>query len=139
MNNNEIIQLINSIIDKRENYNGYNPSVIPYHTHNGTDSPLIPFNGILGISIFTASGNLSDEIVVLANTTDGAITLTLPSAIGNDGRQFIIKDWKGKSSVNPITMQPSLSQTIDGASTKTINANYSSFYVISDGANWSIL
>lgn len=139
MNEDQIKQMIEGAIDNRENFNAFNPSLIAYHTHNGIDSVQIPFNGMLGITKLSRSTTLSREVVVLVDATSAAITLTLPSAVGNDGRQFIIKDWKGKASIHNITMQPSLSQTIDGSATKVINANYASFYVISNGVNWSVL
>jgi hypothetical protein len=135
----QINELVASALDERQVFNAFNPSLIPYHTHNGTDSPVIPFSGILGLSIISHNTNLSTEVVILADCSSVNLTLTLPTASGSDGRQYIIKDYKGKSSIHPITIQPTGTQTIDGASNKIINANYASFYVISNGANWSVL
>lgn len=132
-------KLVNQTIDEREKFNLFNTSPIPFHTHNGTDSPIVAFSGILGISVFTTSGNLSNEIVVLVDVSVTPITLTLPNATGNFGRQFIIKDWRGNSSVRNITINTSLGQTIDGNSSKIINTNYASFYVVSDGSNWAVI
>lgn len=139
MTRQEIQNIVNHIIDQREQYNLYNVSPIPFHTHNGTDSPIIPFSGFLGITIYDGNATLSNEIVVLADARDGAMTLTMPNSVGNFGRQIIVKDWQGVSSTKNITIQPFSGQTIDGATNKIINANYAALYLLSDGANWTIL
>lgn len=81
----------------------------------------------------------TSDLVVLMDATSGVVTATLPTAVGIAGRQYKIKDWKGKSATNNITIATTSAQTIDGSSTKILNSNYSSLTVISDGANWSII
>lgn len=76
--------------------------------------------------------------VILVDSTGGAKTITLPSAVGNS-LNYYIKDWKGQASAKNITINTSLSQTIDGALTKLINTNYGSFNIVSDGSNWTII
>ena len=77
---------------------------------------------------------------VFADSTSGPLTMTLASAaLCFDGLARTIKDWKGQSSANNITVATTASQTIDGASTVVIAANYDSYSFVSDGSNWSVV
>jgi len=77
--------------------------------------------------------------VVLANSTSAILTITLPTAIGINGRRYTVKDWKGTSATNNITVATTSSQTIDGSTTQVLSTNYQAIEVASDGANWSII
>lgn len=77
--------------------------------------------------------------IILADSTSGAVTITLPTAIGGTGQRYTVKDWKGKAATNNITIATTATQTIDGAATKVMNVNYQSYTVVSDGANWSVI
>lgn len=76
--------------------------------------------------------------VVLADTTAGDVTLTLPTAIGNGGCQFAIKKTDATANGNVI-VQTAFGQTIDGLSSNTIKKLNESIEVVSDGANWFII
>lgn len=67
--------------------------------------------------------------------TSGTFTVTLPTAVGITGQQFVIKN----SGTGVITVATTSSQTIDGASTLTLTTRYTSYTVISDGANWKVV
>lgn len=43
MTDNDIQQKIDQALNNRENYNAYNPSLIPNHIHSGSDSPRINY------------------------------------------------------------------------------------------------
>jgi len=77
------------------------------------------------------------ETLVLCNALAGAITVYLPAANINKGLIFNIK--KIDSSVNVVTVDGNLSETIDGAFTKGINTQYTNIKIISDGSNWHII
>lgn len=77
---------------------------------------------------------LTDRVIVC--NASGAITITLPTAVGISGRMFDIK--RINSSGN-VTLATTSSQTIDGITTQVLTAQYDSITVISDGANWSII
>lgn len=62
-----------------------------------------------------------------------AFTVTLPSAVGISGQQFVIKN--GNAAINLITMATTSAQTIDGSVPGTI-VPLASLRVVSDGANW---
>ena len=73
--------------------------------------------------------------MVLCNTTGGAFTVNLPTAVGNTAT-LVIK----KSSGTPnLTVDGSGSETIDGGLTATIVRVYESITIISDNANWWII
>jgi len=63
-----------------------------------------------------------------------AITVTLPSAAGVNGRILTIKDKSGTAATNTITV--SGANTIDGAASKIINTAYGVLRLVSDGSNW---
>lgn len=68
------------------------------------------------------------------NCTTGTFTVTLPTAVGVSGQEYIIKN----TGTGVITVATTSSQTIDGVTTATINVQYESLSVISDGANWIV-
>ena len=69
----------------------------------------------------------------LINCTSGTSTLTLPTAVGNEGRQYVLKN----SGVGVITVATDGSETIDDQLTQTIDS-LDSMNVFSDGTNWVI-
>jgi hypothetical protein len=79
-----------------------------------------------------------------ATTADGlilcsgsAFTVTLYTAVGNAGKKLTIK--KTDSTVaNIITIDGDGSETIDGSLTKTLNSQYESYTIVSDGSNWHV-
>lgn len=70
-----------------------------------------------------------------ANTV-GAFAVTLPTAVGIPGRIYVIK--KVDASANAITVTSAGAETIDGAATVVLNAQWQVVRVVSDGANWLI-
>lgn len=93
------------------------------------------------LNIVSITGNYSctgSEDVILANATAGAITITLPGVFGNKNVHLKIK--KTDSSTNAITINPQEASgvTIDGNSSQTINSQYGTMSVISDGILWWI-
>ncbi len=89
-------------------------------------------------SVKTANYTLTErDSVVLANATGGAITITLPSAVGYTGLQYTVKRINGGT--NNVTVATSDSQTIDGATTRTLSTQYETVTVVSDNANWHVI
>lgn len=88
---------------------------------------------IQSIAVNTAAGSTAstDYVYLVSGTT----TLTLPTAVGNTNK-YEIK----RTGVNTVSIATTGGQTIDGsASPITINVQYASISVISDGANWFII
>lgn len=105
-----------------------------------SDSPT--FTGITltgtikqSVQTLTSTGNITAQNV-LADSSASSITVTLPTASGKAGVSYFIKK---TNSGNNVIIATTSSQTIDGGSTITMNTQYQSTKVISDGANWLVM
>lgn len=76
------------------------------------------------------------DYTIIANTSGGNITINLPATSGITGRIYNIKEI---SASNTLTIDPNASENIDGSTTKTINTQYQSVQIISDGTQWWII
>lgn len=78
---------------------------------------------------------LTDD-VLLADATGAAFTITLPDAgaVISQNSFFYIK--KIDATANAVTVAASGAQTIDGAATASLAAQYDDIILFSDGANW---
>jgi hypothetical protein len=71
--------------------------------------------------------------------TDAPTSISLNASSFTDGQVVVIKDESGNvSSANPITLNPSGSQTIDGAPAIYIESPYGSVLLYTDGSDWFI-
>jgi hypothetical protein len=89
--------------------------------------------GIYSVSTNTSAGNGAnvDYVYLVSGTT----TITLPTAVGNTNT-YTIK----RVNTGVVSIATTSSQTIDGSSSPiTINVQYVSLDLISDGANWNII
>lgn len=77
----------------------------------------------------------SDGLILCSGA---AFTVTLYTAVGNAGRQIIIKKTDSSLS-NIITIDGDGTETIDGTTTTTLNTVGEAIELVSDGANWQIL
>jgi hypothetical protein len=106
------------------------------------NSSVVFINGSFGTSVITKTSAYTatyDDQIILVDSTSAIVTITLPTAVGITGRRYTIKDWKGTSATNNITVATTSSQKIDGASTQVFATNYQAIEVASDGSNWSII
>jgi hypothetical protein len=85
-------------------------------------------------SNYTITGS---DTVIFADATSGNVTITLPVASGLSGYKFFIK--RIDSSGNTCTVARSSSDTIDGQTSVTIDHQYTSLMVVSNGSAWYIL
>jgi hypothetical protein len=85
--------------------------------------------------VVTSSANVNalDDLISV-DATSGAVTMTLETAVGCDGRRHLFK--KSDASGNAVTIACTGGQTIDGAATATLATQYSTLAVISNGTNW---
>lgn len=112
---------------------------MPAHTGDATSSVGTVALSVVGLHLTTLvkSTNytlLTTDSVILAS---GAITLTLPTAVGVAGKVYTVK--KTDTSTSTIVVNTTSNQTIDGEATTTLNDPYESFDFVSDGANWLIV
>jgi len=102
------------------------------HTPNSkldVTSGSITMNYSAITSNYTLTAN--DYTVGCSNT----ITINLPTAVGIRGRVYNIKN----IGVGVITIDANGTETIDGALTQTLNTQYLSYTLQSDGSNWIII
>lgn len=106
----------------------------------GVYSKIIHTQGPLTTVLSTKTATytiIATDSIILANATTGAFTITLPTAVGITGRQYTVK--RTNAGANNVTVGTTSSQTIDGATTKTLGGQWSFVTVVSDGANWVIV
>jgi len=90
------------------------------------------------IRTITATGSIvSGDYAILANSTSGAITINLPTAAILAGRIFVFK--RVNAGANNVVIDPAASETIDGAATYTLSAQWASVTIISNGTAWFII
>jgi hypothetical protein len=70
----------------------------------------------------------------LVECTANTFTITLPTAVGVVGKEYVIKN----SGIGTITVDADGAETIDGALTKSL-AQYDVIKVMSNGTNWIIV
>lgn len=86
----------------------------------------------------TAAYNLlAEDWLVLADATGGAFTVTLPPAASVRNRAYVVK--RLNSGGNAVTLDGNGSETIDGATTLPLTAQYQVATVYSDGTEWWVL
>lgn len=83
----------------------------------------------------TATTTLTEnDSILTADATTATVTVNLPTAVGITGRRYTIK--KVDASVNAVTVDPSGTETIDGAATSALTSQWAGVSLVSDGANW---
>jgi len=103
----------------------------------GTTTPNSSFQTVGSVSrthvqkTTTYTLTINDYIV---ECISGSFTVTLPTAVGCEGRIYVIDNSGGGT----ITVATTSSQTINGASTQSITTN-SSITIYSNNANWRII
>jgi hypothetical protein len=92
----------------------------------------------LGGITFPATGITTTYTVgvndYLIDVTGNTITVTLPTAVGINGKNYVIKN----SGSGIVTVATTSGQTIDNTSSKSLKNN-DSIEVISDGSNWVVV
>lgn len=90
------------------------------------------------LAVTTVSADYSvlatDDVILVSADNH---TITLPTAVGRKGKLYVVKQTAAFTSGTVIAC--SGGQTIDGAATKTISAQYKTFGVVSNGSVWFIL
>lgn len=102
------------------------------------DNPtgIVSYNGQAASDVRTVTGAVTVrpiDRVLKADASGGAVTVNLPSAAPNLVEYTIIKS---DATGNTVTVDPSGSQTINGAATHVLSTQWASVTLRSDGANW---
>ena len=93
---------------------------------------------LLGYQQITLGAKTTNYTVATTDyvvTGNGTLTLTLPSAVGITGRQFVLRN----IATTTVTVGRTSAQTIDGVAADVLIAGKGSLQVVSDGANWVVL
>jgi hypothetical protein len=92
----------------------------------------------LAISTKTAAYTLvSTDATILSDATSAGFIVTLPAAASNSGRIYNIK--KIDATGNVVTVDANGSETIDGSLSQTLDAQWESITIQSNGTAWFIL
>lgn len=91
------------------------------------------------VETVTASSDTLDDTnhVVLCDCTSNAITINLPTAVGNTGLTYKVK--KIDSTANAVTVDGATTETIDGSTTAVLSSQYDAIQIVSNGTNWFIV
>jgi hypothetical protein len=79
---------------------------------------------------------LATDYMLCVDTATNAVTITLPTGIL--GTVYIVKDCSGNANINPITINGTGGELVDGSSA-TIDAPYGSIQFVFNGTEWSIV
>lgn len=108
---------------------------IPDYTNYGISAPdvrRVPIR--TETAAYTAT--IGDE-TILCNSSAAAFTVTLPTAVGYTGKEFLIK--KIGTDYNNITIDGAGSETIDGDTTYVLHLPREYVKIVSDGSNWQVV
>jgi Chaperone of endosialidase len=91
-----------------------------------------------GYRSFTGAttAGIADNVLVFTGTT--ATTITLPTAVGCTGRNYLIKNASTTGPTPLLTIATTSAQTIDGLSSWILDEVNESALLISNGTNWYI-
>ena len=104
------------------------------------ETPLvIPFQGVKRVTATATIGDGEVHVVGVwrCDATSAAITLNLPAAKIAAGRTIVIK--KIDASANAVTIDPSGSETIDGAATLALASQWATARLYSNGKSWDVV
>ena len=107
-----------------------------------TASPIATFDVNGGVAMATAAKTTTytatiDDYAIYCDASGGAFTVTLPAVANATG--LVLHTKKTDSSANAVTIDGSGSETIDGATTRVISAQYDSIMIQCDGTEWWII
>ena len=107
----------------------------------GNANSTVQVSGSLSMTITTITSNYTltaNDNTILANTTSGAISITLPAPGSFAGRIYTIKKIGTGGIDNDLTITPA-SGTIDGGSSYKIYNDWTYVTLQTDGTNWFIV
>lgn len=106
---------------------------LPSHFTTAVTFSQSPSNIVSSVSINT---NITSYLT-LVNVSSGEVTVTLPDAIVNEGKQFNVK--KTDSSAYHVVIVGSSNQTIDGTAELIITSQWTTTSMIAHDGAWFIL
>ena len=114
-------------------------AVITAKILNGNVTAEKMADAISAIKTATYTISATDSVVRVSGAS-GAFTATLPTAVGITGRRYtIIKTDAVFATASAITIEADGAETINGVANTTLNTQFESVELVSDGANWIIM
>lgn len=107
----------------------------------GNANSTVQIDGSVAMAIRTVATNTTataTDNTILANTSAGALTITLPAPTNFAGRIYTIKKIGNGGIDNALTITPT-SATIDGGSSYIIYNDWTFVTLQTDGTNWFII
>ena len=101
------------------------------------ENALQGFEETLQVTIQETTANVGASSIQLLDCSATAVVLSLPSAVGNKGKAYTFK--KTDSSANKAAVRAVSSETIDGAGSASLTAQYQVKRIVSDGDNWHVI
>jgi len=92
------------------------------------------FSALTKTSAYTLTAN---DSVIFADATSAPFSVTLPSAVGLAGKNYIVK--RTNAGANSVTIATTSSQTIDGQISYVLSVQYAAISVMSNGSEWLII
>ena len=90
------------------------------------------------VTVTSATYTITDnDYVILVDATAAPVTVTLPTAVGREGRIFEVK--RISTNANTVTLDGAGAETIDNSANQIYTLAYVSLTVYSDGSNWWII
>lgn len=106
-------------------------------THDAVTTASLAFETLPRKTLITANTVASDAgRIYPVDTSGGAVTVTLASAMVAEGAHIVVNDEGGSAGTNAITIATEGSETIDGATSQSVGSNYGALTLYSDGTNW---
>lgn len=102
------------------------------------NTPTIKYTDVTKTNANTPYSIATTDRVIRADASSGALTVTLPTAVGVTGKKYTIKRIDNLASSVLVTVATTSSQTIDGAPNQYL-WNAETIEVMSDGANWVVV
>jgi hypothetical protein len=115
------------LFGKEVDLSGHSGGVV----YDGTK--YISAGGVTSISSTTSITHIAGEHFYLVSTSGGAVTMNLPTAVGNKAIFNFVKT-TGDGLV--VTIDGSGSETINGSATKALGSQYAKVRIVSNGSNW---
>ena len=78
-----------------------------------------------------------DEVILVTTGSEANVTITLPTTVGRKGKYYIIK--KIDAGTKSAVIDGHEDETIDGAATLSLTAQYNVALIVSDGTNWQVI
>jgi len=98
-------------------------------------------SGAMGAAVVSKTADYTlttSDDVVLADPTSASFTLTLPTAVGVQGKRYKIKNL-GTDESKPLIIDPNGSETVDGLTTYNMVGQDNVIEIVSDNSNWEII